>query len=51
VRGRKRKRIGPFERKPLPKPAVVNRSWAMDFIADGLCDGRLRRLVIVDDWK
>jgi hypothetical protein len=24
---RKRKRIGLFERKPLPKPSAVNRSW------------------------
>lgn len=31
VRRRKRKRIGLFERKPLPKPSAVNRSWSMDF--------------------
>jgi putative transposase len=50
VRRRKRKRIGPFERKPLPKPTAVNISWSMDFVADGLCDGRkLRCLTIVDD--
>jgi putative transposase len=50
VRRRKRKRIGPFERKPLPKPSAVNRSWSMDFVSDGLCDGRkLRCLAIVDD--
>ena len=50
VRRRKRKRIGLFERKPLPKPSAVNRSWSMDFIADGLIDGRkLRCLAIVDD--
>lgn len=29
VRRRKRKRIGLFERKPLPKPTTVNRSWSM----------------------
>ena len=52
VRRRKRKRLGLFERKPLPKPAVVNRSWSMDFIADGLSDGRrLRCLTIVDDFS
>ncbi|MDP9052410.1 MAG: DDE-type integrase/transposase/recombinase [Acidobacteriota bacterium] len=34
----------------MPKPSTVNRSWSMDFISDGLCDGRrLRCLVIVDD--
>ena len=52
VRRRKRKRIGLFERKPLPKPSTVNRSWSMDFIADGLIDGRkLRVLAIVDDYS
>src|SRR5579872_6023867 len=50
VRRRKRKRIGPFERKPLPKPTAANRSWSMDFVSDGLADGRRRRcLAIVDD--
>jgi hypothetical protein len=38
VRRRKRKRIALFERKPLPKPSAVNRSWSMDFVADGLID-------------
>jgi putative transposase len=47
-----RRRIGLFERKPLPKPSAVNRSWSMDFVADGLIDGRkLRCLVIVDDYS
>jgi putative transposase len=50
VRRRKRKRIGPFERKPLPKPLAANLSWSMDFVSDGLADGRrLRCLTIVDD--
>ena len=50
VRRRKRKRIGPFERKPLPKPSAPNVSWSMDFVSDGLADGRrLRCLAIVDD--
>ena len=52
VRRRKRKRIGLFERKPLAKPSAVNRSWSMDFVSDGLCDGRrLRCLAIVDDFS
>jgi len=51
VRRRKRKRIGPFERVPLPKPLATNQSWSMDFVADGLADGRkLRCLAIVDDY-
>jgi len=50
VRRRKRKRIGPVERKPLPKPLAANLSWSMDFVSDGLADGRrLRCLNIVDD--
>jgi putative transposase len=50
VRRRKRKRIGLVERKPLPKPAAANVSWSMDFVSDGLADGRrLRCLNIVDD--
>ena len=50
ARRRKRKRIGPFERKPLPKSIVANLSWSMDFVADGLIGGRrLRCLTIVDD--
>ena len=40
VRRRKRKRIGLVERKPLPKPAAANLSWSMDFVSDGLADGR-----------
>jgi putative transposase len=52
VRRRKRKRIGLFERKPLPNPVAVNLSWSMDFVADGLCNGRkLRCLTIVDDYS
>jgi putative transposase len=52
VRRRKRKRIGPFERVPLPKPSATNQRWSMDFIADGLADGRrIRCLVIVDDYS
>jgi hypothetical protein len=50
VRRRKRKRIGLFERKPLPKPPAANVSWSMDFVADGLIGGRhLRCLTVVDD--
>jgi putative transposase len=50
VRRRKRKRIGRVERHPLPKPVAANISWSMDFVSDGLVDGRrLRCLTIVDD--
>ena len=50
VRRRRRKRIGLAERHPLPKPLAANLSWSMDFMSDGLADGRrLRCLNIVDD--
>ncbi len=52
VRRRKRKRIGLVERHPLPKPAAPNLSWSMDFIHDGLANGRrFRCLAIVDDFS
>jgi len=50
VRRRKRKRIGLFERKPLPKPTAANVSWSIDLVAAGLIGGRrLRCWTIVDD--
>jgi putative transposase len=50
VRRRKRKRIGHFARRALPSPTTANRSWSIDFVADGLIGGRkLRCLTIVDD--
>lgn len=52
VRRRKRKRIGPFERKPLPSPTAVNLSWSMDFVSDGLRNGRkVRCLTVVDNYS
>ena len=51
VRKRKRKRIGLAERLVLPTPSALNQSWSMDYVADGLIDGRkLRALTIVDDF-
>jgi len=51
VRKRKRKRIGLTERRPLTMPSGPNQSWSMDYVADGLIDGRkLRALTIVDDF-
>lgn len=50
VKRRKRKRYALSERRPLPKPIAPNVSWSMDFVSDGLADGRkLRCLNIVDD--
>ena len=51
VRKRKRKRIGLTERLVLPAVQSANQSWSMDYVADGLIDGRkLRALTIVDDF-
>jgi len=51
VRKRKRKRIGLAERLVTPAPQAPNQSWSMDYVADGLIDGRkLRALTIVDDF-
>ena len=52
VRKRKRKRIGIADRRPLPTPSGPNQSGSMDYVADGLIDGRkLRVLAIVDDYS
>jgi putative transposase len=52
VRRRKRKRIGAVERQPLTIPTGTNQCWSMDFVSDGLGDGRkFRSLNIVDDYS
>ena len=39
-----------MEPKPLPKPVAANQRWSMEFVSDGLADGRrIRCLNIVDD--
>jgi putative transposase len=50
VRKRSRKRIGLTERVPLLLPETPNHAWSMDFVHDGLADGRrIRCLNVVDD--
>jgi putative transposase len=52
VHRRKRKRIGLTGRLPRPAPKGPNENWSMDYVADGLIDGRkLRVLAIVDDYS
>lgn len=52
VRRRRRKRIGAVERQPLALPTHTNQRWSMDFVSDGLEDGRkFRSLNIVDDYS
>ena len=52
VRRRKRKRIGAVERQALALPTRTNERWSMDFVSDGLGDGRkFRSLNIVDDYS
>jgi putative transposase len=51
VRKRSRKRIGMTERLPLLLPEQPNYAWSMDFVHDGLADGRrIRCLNVVDDF-
>jgi putative transposase len=51
VRRRKRKRIASIERQMKAPSLAPNQSWSMDFVSDGLADGRrLRCLNIVDDF-
>lgn len=51
VRKRSRKRIGLTERLPLLLPDHPNYVWSMDFVHDGLADGRrIRCLNVVDDF-
>ncbi len=52
VRKRKRKRIAPAERQPIILPVSTNERWSMDFVSDGLSNGRrFRTLNIVDDYS
>lgn len=49
VRRRWRKRLKRLPRTPRAVPVQANDTWAMDFVHDGLVDGRrLRALTIVD---
>lgn len=51
VRRRKRKRIAGVGRQEKVAATRPNQSWSMDFVSDGLVDGRrLRTLNIVDDF-
>lgn len=48
---RKRKRIAGVERQIKVAASAPNESWSMDYVSDGLADGRrLRCLNIVDDF-
>lgn len=51
VRRRKRKRIAGVERQVKAPATAPNQSWSMDFVSDGLADGRRFRILnIVDDF-
>lgn len=51
VRRRKRKKIAAAARVATPGPTKPNQRWSMDFVSDGLRDGRrFRTLNIVDDY-
>ena len=49
VRRRQRKRLKRTPRGPMPRPERPNEVWAMDFVHDGLVEGRrIRALTILD---
>jgi putative transposase len=49
---RKRKRLAAADRAARPELTGPNQRWSMDFMSDGLRDGRsLRLLNVVDDWS
>ena len=51
VKRRRRKRISVSARKPMTQPTAPNERWSMDFVSDGLANGRrVRALAIVDDF-
>lgn len=51
IRRRKRKRIAGGLRQGKPQAFAPNQRWSMDFVSDGLVDGRrLRCLNVVDDF-
>ena len=50
VRRRRAKRRAAAPRAPLPTPTRPNQRWSMDFVRDGLGDGRpFRAFTLVDD--
>ena len=52
VRRRKRKKLAGMERVMPPLPERRNQRWSMDFVQDGLADGRrIRVLTLVDDYS
>ena len=52
VRRKKRKKVAGVERVMPPMPERRNQRWSMDFLLDGLADGRrLRVLTLVDDYS
>jgi len=52
VRRKKRKRVAAANREAKPALTGPNQRWSMDFMSDGLRDGRsIRLLNVVDDWS
>lgn len=48
-RMRQRRKRGSYLRVPLPTATQANQRWSMDFVADGLQDGRRFRILTVVD--
>lgn len=49
VKRRRGRRRATGTRQPLPKAAKVNEVWSLDFMCDGLCDGRRFRILSAID--
>ena len=49
LRRKKRRKLPPRERKPLPQPVRPNEQWGMDFIHDTFIDGRKFRCLVIED--
>ncbi len=51
-RGRKRKKLAGMERVMPPLPERRNQRWSLDFVQDGLADGRrIRVLTLADNYS
>ncbi len=52
LRSKPKKRIVRAKPEPLKVPTAINETWSMDFMHDGLSDGRSYRLLnVIDDFN
>jgi len=52
LKHRRKRRIGATERKPMPTSGKINEVWSIDFMSDGLINGRkFRTFNVLDDFN